>query len=137
MSVAFTLKGSIIAGAAQSASEVFPGSSAEVPLGTKQNGFQAATGVLRKALSSPSAFVELSGVGAGAGDAVTAGRFLYLRSNALVTLRLSQQNPGGGADIVKDVPVEGLVALEFPSNQALTLLEAQGTATIEYLVCGD
>lgn len=139
MSVPFKLTGSIVAGpsAAGAVDGSFPTMSAEATLGTKQTGFAASTGTLRKSLASPGSFVALSGLGAAAGDAVNLGKFLYIRTDAKVELRLSQKDPGGGADIVKVVPIEGLNLQEFPSSDGLTLLEAQGSATIEYMICGD
>lgn len=137
MSLSFKLSGSIVAGPASVSENTFPSMNAEANLGTKQTGFQASTGTLKKTITSPGAFLVLSGVGPLGGDSVNLGRFLYIRSDAVLELRLTQKDLLGGADVVKVLPVEGLTIIEFPSNGALTLLEAQGTATIEYLVCGD
>ena len=137
MSISFKLSGNITAGPATASDTSFPGMSADVPLGTKQTGFQASTGTLRKALASPGSFVALSGVGAAAGDAVNVGKMLYIRSDARIQLRLTQKDPLAGPDIVKIVPVCGLTVMEYEANDGLVLLEAQGSAIIEYMVCGD
>ena len=76
--------------------------------------------------------------GVGSGDAVERGDLLYLRSDAPLTLRLSTQDPLNptGPPVVRTVPVQGLYIHEFPQAEPLVLLEAQGSATVEYAVTG-
>lgn len=75
-------------------------------------------------------FVTLPGIGAN--DAMTKCKFLFVRTNASLSLRLTQF--GGTA---QTLDVNGLCILQFPSDKALVLLEALGTATIEYVAVGD
>ena len=99
--------------------------------------YSAATGVLQRRVNvaSPS-FGALSGVGAG--DTVEKGDLLYLRSDSQLLLRLSQVDPlnPSGTPLVRQLYVSGLVLIEFPASSQLVLLEAQGSATIEYAITG-
>lgn len=98
--------------------------------------FGAGSGVLtrRVAVASPG-FVTLSGVGPA--DTVVRGDLFYLRSDAQLLLRMSQTDPLNPLNtLVRDLYVNGLVVIEFPASSPLVLLEAQGSATIEYLVTG-
>lgn len=91
------------------------------------------TGVMKRNLASPAAYVTLSGVGAT--DTVTQGSFLYLRTNAPMLLRLTTFNPAG-ASVVSVFPVLGLFVTEFDPSRYLTLVEIQGTGVVEYLAGG-
>lgn len=99
--------------------------------------FSAGSGVMtqRVAVASPG-FVPLRGVGPT--DAVVRGDLLYLRCDAALQLRISTQDPLAplGPPIVVVVPVSGLYIHEFPAGQPLVLLEAQGSATVEYAITG-
>ena len=99
--------------------------------------FSSGSGVMQRrvAVASPG-YVVLQGVGPG--DAVERGDLLYLRCDAQLYLRLSNQDPLNplGPPIVVVVPVSGLVILEFPASSPLVLLEAQGSATVEYAITG-
>lgn len=75
-------------------------------------------------------FVTLPGIGAS--DAMANCKFLFVRTDASLKLRLTQF--GGTA---QTLDVNGLCILQFPSDKALVLLEALGTATIEYVAVGD
>ena len=99
--------------------------------------FSTASGVLQRRIATVSPdFAHLQGVGAG--DAVARGDTLYLRSDSQILLQLSQIDPlnPGGPVLVRQLYVSGLVVLEFPLSSPLVLLEAQGAATLEYLVTG-
>lgn len=117
----------------------FPGALFNAPLATTPSPkpFSAASGVLtrRVAQASPG-FVTLSGVGSG--DTVERGDLLYLRCDAQLLLRLSQTDPlnPGDPPLQRLLYVSGLVLIEFPFASPLVLLEAQGSATIEYLITG-
>jgi hypothetical protein len=99
--------------------------------------FSAASGVLtRRVNQAAPGFLTLSGVGPA--DAVVRGDTFYLRSDSQLLLRLSQTDPlnPSGPALVRDVYVSGLCIIEFPASSPLVLLEAQGSATIEYLITG-
>lgn len=99
--------------------------------------FSQGSGVLQRrvAVAAP-AFVVLQGVGPT--DAVQRGDLLYLRCDAGLLLRLSNTDPLAplGPPLVVVIPVMGLVLLEFPASSPLVLLEAQGSATVEYAITG-
>jgi hypothetical protein len=99
--------------------------------------FSAASGVLTRRLATvPPTWATLTGVGPT--DTVQRGDTLYLRSDSQVLLRLSQVDPlnPSGPALVRQVYVQGLFICEFPQSSLLVLLEAQGSATIEYLITG-
>lgn len=124
--------GSIIASPEGSGS--FPTSVLNVALALAQvsgKGFTAGTGILRRAIASPSAFVTLEGV---PGTVAQAG-FLYVRCDSPIDLRLTYDD-GAGGDTVSVVPVHGPLLQEMPAAKFLKLLEAQGTAAIEYMLTG-
>lgn len=99
--------------------------------------YSAATGVLtRRIAQAAPGFVGLTGVGPT--DTVVRGDTLYLRSDAQVLLRISQTDPlnPGGPALVRELLISGLFICEFPPSSPLVLLEAQGSATIEYCISG-
>lgn len=107
----------------------FPGGETVIALALAQVEYLVSTGNMLTKVTSPAAYVGLAGVGAD--GPVTKGRLLYVRSNALVLLRLT--TPDG----VAVVPANGLGVWEFPEDHELTLLEVQSaSATVEYLVAG-
>jgi FtsP/CotA-like multicopper oxidase with cupredoxin domain len=93
-----------------------------------------ATGILSNqvAVVSPT-WQQLDGVGST--STVTEGTLLYFRSSSAVQLRITQATTGGDTTTVHSIG--GLFMWEFPSAEPLTLLEVQGTATIEYFIQGD
>lgn len=129
------IEGSLTAGPPSVTSEAFPGASVAVPLRLRENtlAFNVATGMLSRSLASALAFVPLQGVGPG--DAVTKAVFLYLKGNALFDVRLTTDD-GLGGSVVSVVPVNGFALLQFDGTKFLKLLEAKGTALIEYFLCG-
>ncbi len=72
----------------------------------------------------------------GANQNVTAPDFLYLKTDAPLKVRLTVVDPNGGSDIVSILPIFGMLMLEFEAAGPLKLLEATGTAGVEYLVSG-
>lgn len=134
------LNGSLFAGPQAVTTDTFPGSSFTIPLGLAEGGtkgWTVGTGVLRRNLNSPAAFVALGGVGPAAGaDAVTQGHTLYLRCDAGIDLEMTIDDGAGGTDVVV-VHHKGLLIKEFDAARPLELLRAQGTATVEYLVVGN
>ena len=95
--------------------------------------FNAATGVLQRTVNSAAAFVPLSAIGASAD--VESADFLYIRSDSSFSVRITQGDGAGGTTI-QTVQVQGLFILEAPTNKLITLVEVQGTGTIEYLASG-
>jgi hypothetical protein len=113
---------------------LFPGAEASVPLSLTPSSkpANASPGFARRAVSSPGAYVTLTGVGAA--DTVTQGTLLYLRTREAVLVRLTTYDPGG--DVASVLPVKGTVIIEFDDVKYLKLLEVKGTATVEWLVTG-
>lgn len=103
------------------------------PLGLRNasKSFASATGVLRRVIASPAAFVSLSGIG---GDVATAN-FFYFRTTAAMTLRITHSD-GAGGSVVVSIPVHGLFIFELPDTNVITLAEVQGSGEIEYFASG-
>lgn len=99
--------------------------------------YSAGSGIMQRqiAVASPT-WQALQGVGPS--DAVQRGDTLYLKCNAALLVRLSTQDPLAplGPPIVQEIPVSGLLFIEFPPGSPLVLLEAQGSATVEYAITG-
>lgn len=94
--------------------------------------FAVATGFLQLNLTAVT-YQTLPGIGAVPG--VTQADTLYLFSGSPILVRMTIFQSGG--DIVSVVPVDGLLIHEFPASSGyLKLLEAQGTATLEYFASG-
>lgn len=129
------VEGALVAGPPQ-ATDVFPAGVLTHPLSTAQNpkGFQVATGVLTRNLNSAAAFLAFAELGANA--AVTRGTFLYMRSDAVIDVRITTDD-GAGGDVVSVIPLQGLLILEFPGSKYLKLLEVQGSGKLEYFISGD
>jgi hypothetical protein len=126
--------GALVAGPPASG-EVFPGASSNIPLSLASNPKIAGvmTGCLTRLIASPGGFVTLSGVGAT--DTVTHGDTLYLKCDAELSVRLTQDD-GLGGNVVSTLFLSGANLLEFSPTKFLKLLEVKGTATIEYFVSG-
>ncbi len=94
----------------------------------------AHTGFARRTIVVlPPSWLALGEVGATA--TVKQGDFLYLRTNAPISIRLTVDDGAGGTrTYVEDV--ESLVLKTFPTGKPLELLEVQGSATIVFLVSG-
>lgn len=91
------------------------------------------TGAMVANVNSPSAYVTLPGIGGAVGP-VTQGLFLYLRTVAPVAVRLTMFGASGNTTSV--LLTNGLLVLEFDPLHYLTLLEIQGTGTVEYYAAG-
>lgn len=126
------LSGSITAGPAGSGA--FPTSvlTAQLALSTLNKSFNQGTGILRRAISSPAAFVALEGTP----GTVPQANLLYLRSDAPVQVRMTFDD-APNPDIVSVVPVKGPLVMELEDARFLKLLEVQGTANIEYMLTGN
>lgn len=81
------------------------------------------------------AFVDLDGVGAG--ESVTKGNMLYLRTTAPLVIRMTTADPLGGPDVVSAVSILGLMILEFYGLGYLKRLEASGVGGVEWFVSGN
>lgn len=127
------LSGSLIAGPASAAEGVFPGGVLDIPLGTKESpkAYQRATGILRRAIAEV-AFTTL----AEPGDTVTEANFLYFRTDAPLSLRLTTDD-GVGGDVLATMTIQGLVVIEFNNDNFLKQLEVLGTANVEYFTSGN
>lgn len=128
------VEGSLIAGP-PSATDVFPAGVLVHPLSTAQSpkGFQVATGVLTRNLSSALAYLAFPELGTNA--AVTRANFLYIRTDSPMLVRMTTDD-GSGGNVVSVVPIHGLGLWEFQDAKYLKLLEVQGSGKIEYLLCG-
>lgn len=133
-----TLDGTLTVGpASTAASGSTPASTDTIPLSTLQSPKTWNVGAgpnARNLVSALGTYSTLTGVGAT--DAVTQGKFLYMRASAPVQVRLTMANLAGGADVVSVVQFQGPFVAEFPDNGYLKLLEGSGTATVEWLCVG-
>jgi hypothetical protein len=123
------LEGSLSAGSG-SGDCTFPSMAATATLNTSPSpkSYQNATGTLVRLVASPVAYAVLSGVGVA--DTVTECDFLYLRTNATVLVRLTQSAS------TKVLSVSGTLIIEPPTATPITLVEVQGSATVEYFASG-
>jgi hypothetical protein len=115
---------------------VFPSGQTNIPLDlnpTPQKPYAVSTGRQLANVSSPNSLQTLPGIGTG--STVTQGHTLYMRTNGSFLVALTMNGIAGGA--VQEFQLAGLVVLEFDQNKYLTLLQVQGTGTIEYLVVGN
>lgn len=135
MAESVSLTGTLIAGPGTVTESSFPGGVTNIPIALTPpaKSFNVDSGGTRS-VSSPSAYVALTGVGVA--DTVTQGKFLYLRTSTPMLVRLTTVNPPG-ADVVSVVPVQGLLVLEFDPAKYLKLLEVQGSGVVEWFVCGE
>lgn len=134
MSGQLDVSGTLIAGPPNATDTTFPSMQASASIHTTPTpkGWQVCTGVLSRTINSPSSYVTLDGIGAA--KTVTAADFLYLRSNTKLKVRITQVD--GIGTLVGERYVSGLLIHEAPSDCAITLVEVQGSATIEYLASG-
>jgi hypothetical protein len=132
---AVTLAGSITGGPPSGGSS-FPGSTFndQIAFPSGPRSFSAATGMIQRSINSPSAFVPLGGVGP-TGDVTTAD-FLYLVTNGSLDVRITAQNGSGGFTTAVVSVANGPLILPVSPNKLITLVEVQGSATIEYLASG-
>jgi hypothetical protein len=129
------LSGNITSGPQSVSDTTFPTmqSSAALHTSPSPKPWQVCTGVLGRTLASPAVYVTLDGVGALA--TVTHANFLYFRSNGIVRLRITSVD--ALSTLISEEDVNGLKIIEKPENAAITLIEAKGSATFEYLAQGN
>lgn len=127
-----------MAGPPGASAGIFPSSSFSDVLqlggGGQGKPYQASAESTSRAINSPNAFLAIPGIGA-AGD-VTKADFLYFKSDGPVTLQLTQDDGTGNGTVVAAVPVNGFVAMEFPSNQPLLGLSVKGSARCTFFASG-
>lgn len=89
-----------------------------------------------RTIASPAAFITLSGVGPA--DSVTQGTFLYVMTDAEITLRITTDDGSGGTTVETPITVPPGLALvrQFPATKPLELLEVKGSGRITYAACG-
>lgn len=129
------LSGALIGGP-PSGGETFPGATFSVPLRlrTDPKGFNSATGVLQRQIATaPGVYVTFGEVGTGA--SVPKANTLYMKSNGPVLVRLTTDD-GLGGSVVAIVPLNGAMLVEFDDTKFLKLLEASGSALVEYFASG-
>lgn len=130
-----TLQGSLQAGPAKSSDSAFPSGLVNASFTLKPSTKSAPVSVYDvRNLSSPSAFVQLRGVGTS--ETVTQANTLYLRTDAAMTVRLTYDD-GAGGSVVATFPVEGLFIVEASLSKFIKLVEAQGVGVVEYFASGN
>ncbi len=129
------IEGTLDVGPASVCDSEFPGgdSTANLTLTPASKVANVATGIPRMTLNSPGAYVALSGIGAL--GPVTQANLLYLRSEQAIWVRLTFEN-GSDADVVSELPVQGLLIIEVESARYIKLLEAKGSGKIEWCASG-
>ncbi len=95
--------------------------------------YDPATGVLRRNISSPTAFLPLTGLGPS--DVVTKGDFLWMKASSPMLLQITSDD-GSGGDVVAVIPIGGVFVLEARDDKFLKTIALQGSGSVEYLVTG-
>lgn len=132
-----TLSASLHGGPAVVTETIFPSGSFDASLSLLpcRKHYSVATGILSATLASPSAFVTLSGVSPTLAGAVARGTLLYFRTEDSFRLRLTIDD-GAGGSYTSETSLRGTLLQEFPDDEALLLVEAQGEGVVEYFVAG-
>src|SRR4051812_23908363 len=127
-----SLSGRLLAGPPRGGGTFPPSSNAgPISLYSPPEGGSACSGALPPTLNRPDAIVPLPALNA-SGDVVQ-GDTLYLKSDGRVILRIVQDDGSGVTTATFDLPVSGLVILEFPAAKPILGISVKGTARIEYL----
>lgn len=114
----------------------FPNGAVSIPLGLSPSPKQSVvrSGPDVRQVSSPSAYVQLTGVGSS--DAVTRGNTVYLKTNSPFMVRATFDNTPD-ADIEAEFPVSGVWVLESGDTKYLKKVEVKGSGSVEFLVSGN
>lgn len=130
------LEATIEAGPPTVSSGTFPRSSTSIPFGFKGPKPPAPrqTGSMTTEVSSAGAFVALEGVGTG--KTVTKATVVFLQTALPMQVRLTFKDPGGGADIVSIVPIDGPLVLQLDPNGYCKLVEIKGLGTVNWYASG-
>lgn len=94
----------------------------------------AVVGAVTRTISSPGAFLALSGIGAD--DAVSMGTFLYVITDSPMILRLTCSDGASGTTTQVLDDVQGLFIRQFSVTKALQGLEVKGSGRITYAASG-
>ncbi len=94
----------------------------------------AVVGAITRAISSPGAFLTLSGIGST--DAVSVGAFLYVVTDSPMILRLTCDDGASGTTTQVIDDVQGLFVRQFSVTKALKTLEVKGSGRITYAASG-
>lgn len=129
------ISGTLIAGPTEVSESTFPSGETSIPfVGTPNpRSYNVDTGKDVARVNSPSSFATLSGIGENA--TVPQANFLYLRCDVQVQVRVTQLVPSS-TPTTATISVKGLLILEPPPGSEITLVEIQGSATVEYYACG-
>lgn len=121
---------------AQSDSGSFPGGTTNIPftLNPPQKAYNVDTGKNLANVQSPNAYAALGAIGAG--GPVTQASLLYLRTVVPVLVQITVLISNAPV-VIAGIPVNGLLVLEFPTNQPLTGVAVQGAAQVEYYAAGN
>lgn len=130
------INGSLTVAPQTSTGTEFPsGVSAAAFIGTPNpKNSQACTGIQQRTVNSSNAFVALSGIGPT--DSVTKPDTFYLRTSAPFKVRITENDPAGGPDIVSVQNLQGVMMKELPAQGYMKLVEVMGAGPIEYLASG-
>jgi hypothetical protein len=129
------LDGSLQAGPPNASEGTFPASQTTIPLVLTPNPkpWQVAEPTLTRRVNSPSpSWKTLSGIGAN--DTVTEAHFIYLRTDSQLSVRITQEV--NGDPVTATLNVRGLLILEVSDSEPITLVEVQGTATLDFYAQG-
>lgn len=133
MTLQLQFAGQLVTGPASS-DTTFPGGVSNIPLLTNPSPrpYNVTTGDQAVMVNSPSSFVTLPGIGGTVG--VTQATFLLMRVNVPMQIRLTFS----GDATPKVFYVGGLFGpLETDPSKPITLVEVQGSGTVEYLATGN
>jgi hypothetical protein len=125
-------QGTLVAGSQGGTDCSFPSAITNLQFGKTKSFAVSATHA--KNVASASAYVPLDGVGTG--ETVTQANFLYLRTNAKLSARITYK-ADSGPDVVIVIPVFGFLVWEPPDANYITLLEMQGVGGVEYFASGN
>lgn len=129
-----TFKGTLQAGPPKSSSSSFPTGIVNASFELTPAAKAAPVSVQQvRNMASPAAYVALD---VGPNQSVTQANFVYCRTEAPFSLRVTFDD-GAGGSVVSVIPVSGIFAIEAPDGQYIKLLEAQGTGVFEYFASGN
>jgi len=132
------LDGTLEAGPPAVTSGVFPRGATSLPVqlrsGSTGKSAPLQTGDMVTELASSGAFVALDGIGTG--KSVPKANFLLAQTAVPMQLRLTMKDPGGGADLVSVLPINGPLLVEFDDAGYLKGLEAKGSGTVNWYASG-
>lgn len=129
------LRGALVCGPPEVSDQQFPNGTTTIPLQltATPKAAQVAAGLKVRQVSSPAAFVALSGVGAT--DDVTQADTVYLRVQSGNSFQVRFTCTGLGTAVL---PLNGSLLFEpdAAGGHPCTLIEVMGSGTIEYFASG-